>query len=95
MPNRGMMKSCAEDFGIVAGSTWWPWRTPCQQTLKGGSRRPACSDPTRHLRPDRSRATTKEVVTFANDRAPDAYEKVVDRLLASPPYGEHLGEALP
>ncbi len=30
----------------------------------------------------------KEVENFVNDRSPDAYEKVVDRLLASPHYGE-------
>ncbi len=29
-----------------------------------------------------------EVEAFVNDRAPDAYEKVIDRLLASPHYGE-------
>src|SRR5215510_3425426 len=29
-----------------------------------------------------------EVEAFVNDRAPGAYEKLVDRLLASPPYGE-------
>src|SRR5205085_176424 len=29
------------------------------------------------------------VETFANDGAPDAYEKLVDQLLASPRYGEH------
>lgn len=31
----------------------------------------------------------EEVSAFANDRSPDAYAKVVDRLLASPHYGEH------
>ncbi len=31
-----------------------------------------------------------EVETFAKDRSPDAYEKLVDRLLASSHYGEHL-----
>jgi hypothetical protein len=30
-----------------------------------------------------------DVEAFVNDPAPDAYEKVVDRLLASPHYGEH------
>ena len=34
--------------------------------------------------------TIAEVETFRNDRNPDAYEKLVDRLLASPHYGEHL-----
>src|ERR1700761_2095841 len=31
----------------------------------------------------------KEVEAFVKDRSPGAYEKVVDRLLASPRYGEH------
>ncbi len=33
--------------------------------------------------------TVAEVDAFLNDNSPDAYEKVVDRLLASPHYGEH------
>jgi cytochrome c553 len=33
----------------------------------------------------------KDLQNFLNDRSPDAYEKVVDRLLASPFYGEHWG----
>jgi hypothetical protein len=33
--------------------------------------------------------TPEEVDAFLNDTSPDAYEKVVDRLLASPHYGEH------
>lgn len=32
--------------------------------------------------------TPEEVVEFVNDESPEAYEKVVDRLLASPHYGE-------
>ena len=35
--------------------------------------------------------TPKEVEAFVKDRSQDAYEKVVDRLLASPHYGEHRG----
>jgi len=35
--------------------------------------------------------TPEEVQTFAADRAPDAWEKVVERLLASPQYGEKWG----
>jgi mono/diheme cytochrome c family protein len=31
-----------------------------------------------------------DVEAFVNDSSPDAYEKVVDRLLASPRYGEHM-----
>lgn len=34
--------------------------------------------------------TLAEVEQFLNDRSPDAYEKVVDRLLNSPAYGEHM-----
>ncbi len=33
--------------------------------------------------------TPEEVAAFQNDKAPGAYERVVDRLLASPRYGEH------
>ena len=33
--------------------------------------------------------TEAEIRAFDNDRSPDAYAKVVDRLLASPHYGEH------
>lgn len=32
--------------------------------------------------------TPEEVATFVNDTSPDAYEKLADRLLASPKYGE-------
>ncbi len=32
-----------------------------------------------------------DIVAFLNDRAPDAYEKLVDSLLASPHYGERWG----
>jgi hypothetical protein len=35
--------------------------------------------------------TPQEVDAFVNDRSPDAWEKVVDRLLASPAYGERWG----
>ena len=34
--------------------------------------------------------TWAEVEAFVNDRSPDAYERLVDRLLASPHYGEHM-----
>jgi hypothetical protein len=34
--------------------------------------------------------TPEEVEAFVNDSAPDAYEHVVDRLLASPHYGERM-----
>jgi hypothetical protein len=35
--------------------------------------------------------TPQEVDEFVNDKSPAAYEKLVDRLLASPRYGEHWG----
>ncbi|HEY0075780.1 MAG TPA: DUF1553 domain-containing protein [Abditibacteriaceae bacterium] len=35
--------------------------------------------------------TPEEVEAFVNDKAPTAYEKVVDKLLASPQYGERWG----
>jgi hypothetical protein len=35
--------------------------------------------------------TPEEVEAFVNDNSPDAYEKVIDRLLASPRYGERWG----
>jgi len=34
--------------------------------------------------------TTAEVAAFVGDSSPDAYEKVVDRLLSSPRYGERM-----
>jgi hypothetical protein len=34
--------------------------------------------------------TPEQVDAFVNDKSPDAYEKVVDRLLASPAYGEQM-----
>ena len=34
--------------------------------------------------------TPAEVAAFENDRAPDAYARVVDRLLANPHYGERM-----
>jgi hypothetical protein len=37
--------------------------------------------------------TDPEIYAFLNDRSPDAYAKVVDRLLASPHYGEHAARA--
>lgn len=35
--------------------------------------------------------TPEEIENFLNDTSPNAFEKVVDRLLASPHYGEHWG----
>lgn len=35
---------------------------------------------------------SEEVQMFLNDESPDAYEKVVEKLLASPAFGEHWGQ---
>jgi hypothetical protein len=35
--------------------------------------------------------TPEEVETFVNDQSPEAYEQLIDRLLASPHYGERWG----
>ena len=35
--------------------------------------------------------TPEQVEAFVHDEAPDAYEKLVDRLMASPAWGEHRG----
>ena len=37
--------------------------------------------------------TPAEVSAFVADTAPDAYERIVDRLLASPHYGERMARA--
>lgn len=34
--------------------------------------------------------TPEEITTFVKDRSPAAYDRLVDRLLASPQYGEHM-----
>ena len=34
--------------------------------------------------------TPEEIAAFQEDKAPDAYDKAVDRLLASPRYGERM-----
>ena len=67
-----------------------------KQARSEGSRpvarsRPAHLDPARQLRSDRTAAFGGEVDAFARDTAPDAYEKLIDRLLASPRYGERWG----
>ncbi|MGI8981980.1 MAG: DUF1549 and DUF1553 domain-containing protein [Pirellulaceae bacterium] len=36
--------------------------------------------------------TLEEIEAFTNDQHPDAYERLVDRLLASPSYGERWGQ---
>ncbi len=52
------------------------------------TRRPPHADPSRLPRCARPAALAREVEAFVNDRSPDAWPKLVDRLLASPHYGE-------
>ena len=51
-------------------------------------RRSAHADPPGDLRPDRPAADAEEVEAFVDDPDPDAFAKLVDRLLASKAYGE-------
>ena len=54
--------------------------------------RPADPDPPGHVRPDWGLPpTAEEVEAFEADASPDAFARVVDRLLASPRYGERWG----
>ena len=52
--------------------------------------RPPHPDPPAVFRPDRPAADPEEVAAFVEDKSPDAYERLVDRLLASPHYGERM-----
>ncbi len=54
----------------------------------GSLRRSADPHPPRDVRPDRPAADAGRGRRFLADRSPDAFAKVVDRLLASPRYGE-------
>ena len=78
----------------------WPRTSPstalCSRNWKHGDssprrRRRIAPDPPRDLRPDRAAPTPEEIDAFVTDKSPNAFEKVVDRLLASPRYGERWG----
>ena len=72
--------------------------TPSMRSSWPASRRPGCSPSEPADRSTLIRRvsldlvglppTPEEVEAFVQDRSPDAYEKLVDRLLASPHYGE-------
>ena len=67
----------------------WPGSRP-----PGWPRRPgptADPDPPRHDRPLGLPPTPEEVDAFEADPTPDAFARLVDRLLASPRYGERWG----
>ena len=55
------------------------------------ARRQDHSAASRDDRSDRPVPTPDEIQAFVSDNSPTAYEKVVDRLLASPAYGERWG----
>ena len=52
--------------------------------------RPRHADPPAVVRPDRPAADAGRGRAFVKDESPDAYEKVVDRLLASKHFGERM-----
>ena len=54
--------------------------------------RPRDLDPPPQLRPDRPAAGPRRSRRSLADHRPDAYERLVDRLLASPHYGERWGK---
>ena len=63
----------------------------------GAFPRPRCRsrnvDPPPQLRPDRRcRRGPEEIAAFLDDADPDAYDRLVERLLASPRYGERWGK---
>src|SRR5262249_37744890 len=62
---------------------------------KGWKRRPAADAPTRRRRAFFARTglppPPAELKAFLEDTSPDAYEKVIDKLLESPHYGEQWG----
>ena len=85
----------------VKESSWV--RNPIDRFIKAGleeldlNHAPAADlgrvDQARHLRPDRPAAhRPKRSRRFWPIARPDAYERVVDRLLASPQYGERWGQ---
>ena len=61
-----------------------------EQLAAGPAGGPANPDPPAQLRLDRSAPAPAEVEPSSNDTAPDAYERLVDRLLASPHFGERM-----
>ena len=66
---------------------FWPgWNARAQAVARG---RPYCPDPPRVAGPDRPAADRRGGRPVRGRPSPDAYERLVDRLLAGDAYGEH------
>ncbi len=66
-------------------------RPACGTTTRAVARgRPDHVDSQVEFRPHRFTPAPEEVDAFVTDRRPDAYEQLVDRLLASPHFGERM-----
>ena len=76
-------------LGAAIRSTASCWRGSKQEKLRRRLTRPRrrCCGASRSISPA-CRRRRRELDAFLADTSPDAYEKVVDRLLASPHYGE-------
>ena len=75
--------------GTVASDRRLRPEPPRDRRLEAGCRgRSAHPAPARDAGSDRLAPTPPEIDAFLADRSPDAYEKVVDRLMASPRYAE-------
>ena len=70
--------STRSSWPASSGKGWSPLRRPTARPCSAGSASTSSGLP----------PTLAELDAFVADRAPDAYDKVVERLLASPHYGE-------
>ena len=84
----------------AAEPSWWSFRKPVKPAAKSLDEILGNSKPSADRRTLIRRATydltglpptPEEIEAFLNDKAPNAWPKVVDRLLASPRYGERWG----
>ena len=75
----------------IAGRRVYPGRSEEGGTEASAASRPRDADPPRHLRSHGLPPTPAEIDAFVATQSPKAWEKLVDRLLASPHYGEQWG----
>ena len=73
----------------IDGSCWRSWR-PRPEARPGGGQ-PDARPPASRLDLTGLPPTPEDVEAFVDDKSADAYAKLVDRLLASPQWGEHRG----